>query len=135
MKTKGFPAVVGGTISVSGLENSLRRGAWSLDIFGWSAVVADEVLQLTSPGWEILSMAADHTKNRLKAGLPRHVVPPSGGNASNLTRQLDGRKKRKMPKERSSEVDAIHPADRWPRLRQALEFFRFFRFFRLNCCF
>ncbi len=43
MKTKGFPAVVGGTISVSGLENSLPRGAWSLDIFGCSAVVADEV--------------------------------------------------------------------------------------------
>ena len=33
-------------------------------------------------------MAADHTKNRLKAA------------AHTLTRQLDGRKKRKMPKEK-----------------------------------
>ena len=48
----------------------------------------------------ILSMAADHTKNRLKPGLHRQVVPPSGGNPSNLIRQLDGRKKRKMPKEK-----------------------------------
>ena len=48
-----FPAVFSGTICVSGLENSLPRGAWSLDIFGWSAVVADEILRLTSPGEEI----------------------------------------------------------------------------------
>ena len=38
-----FPAVFNGTISVSGLEDSLRRGAWSLDIFRPCAVVADEV--------------------------------------------------------------------------------------------
>ena len=41
----------------------------------------------------------------------------------------------KCRKKRSSEVDAIHPVGGWPRLRNALEFFRFFRFFRLNCCF
>ena len=38
-----FPAVFSGTISVSELEDPLRRGAWSLDIFRPRAVVADEV--------------------------------------------------------------------------------------------
>ena len=38
-----FPAVFSGTISVSGLKDSLRKGAWSLDIFRLCAVVADEV--------------------------------------------------------------------------------------------
>ena len=38
-----FPAVFSGTISVSGLEDSLRSGAWSLDIFRPCAVVADDV--------------------------------------------------------------------------------------------
>ena len=39
-----FPAVFGGIISASGLENSLRSGAWSLDIFRPCAVVvADDV--------------------------------------------------------------------------------------------
>ena len=37
-----FPAVFGGIISASGLENSLRSGAWSLDIFRPRAVVTDE---------------------------------------------------------------------------------------------
>ncbi len=37
-----FPAVFSGTISVFGLEDSLRRGAWSLDMFRPRAVVTDE---------------------------------------------------------------------------------------------
>ena len=42
VRQKGFPAVFGGIISASGLENSLRSGAWSLDIFRPRAVVTDE---------------------------------------------------------------------------------------------
>ena len=38
-----FSAVFSGAISVPGLGDSLRRGAWSLDIFRPCAVVADEV--------------------------------------------------------------------------------------------
>ncbi len=39
---EGFPAVFNGIISVSGLEDSLQRGAWSLDIFRPGAVETDE---------------------------------------------------------------------------------------------
>ena len=70
------------------------------NIHGRIVASCGRVVNMANELTAILSMAADHTKNRLKAGLPRHVVPPSGGNASTLIRQLDGRKKRKMPKEK-----------------------------------
>ncbi len=47
-----------------------------------------ENVKILNSASAILSMAADNTKNRLKAGLPRHVVPPSGGNASNNPTRL-----------------------------------------------
>ena len=48
-----------------------------------------ENVKILNSASAILSMAADNTKNRLKAGLPRHVVPPSGGNASNNPTRLE----------------------------------------------
>ena len=56
------------------------RGVWQ---------IRPAIARALADGAAILSMAADNTKNLLKAELPRHVVPPSGGNASNNPTRLE----------------------------------------------